>query len=293
MDTVVAGKSDKYGFLIMRVVSLVVCFTLISVKAVAATVINPFPDAELVESTTDDQAGSHEVMLGPLKKIANVLSAEAQQHVRGTREIEIYLIRGEDRTNVVAEYYQQQLDSAGINRFRCVGRECGASNHWANAVFDERILYGSSEEQRYFVSEIGSQFVVIYVTRRATGKIYVYKEILTPNNSKTVRAERILASLRDRGRYVLPERFDAALLSEIATLLEANASLDLVVVGHIEKTRKRGLVASVEVSQGQADKLIAQLRALGVSEQRLTSMGVGYLAPDDRYPATRLELIAN
>ena len=92
---------------------------------------------------------------------------------------------------------------------------------------------------------------------------------------------------------MLPERFDAALLSEIATLLEANASLDLVVVGHIEKTRKRGLVASVEVSQGQADKLIAQLRALGVSEQRLTSMGVGYLAPDDRYPATRLELIAN
>ena len=143
------------------------------------------------------------------------------------------------------------------------------------------------------MSEIGSQFVVIYVTQRATGKIYVYKEILTPNNSKTVRAERILASLRDRGRYVLPGRVDAALLSEIATLLEVNESLDLVVVGHIEKTRKRGLVASVEVSQGQADKLIAQLRESGVSEQRLTSMGVGYLAPDDRYPATRLELIAN
>ena len=81
MDTVVAGKSDKHEFLFMRVVSLVVCFTLISVKAVAATVINPFPDAELVESTTDDQAGSHEVMLGPLKKIANVLSAEA--HLTG------------------------------------------------------------------------------------------------------------------------------------------------------------------------------------------------------------------
>ena len=58
MDTVVVGKSDKHGFLIMRVVSLLVCFTLVSVKAVAAAVINPFPDAELVESTTDDQAGS-------------------------------------------------------------------------------------------------------------------------------------------------------------------------------------------------------------------------------------------
>ena len=92
---------------------------------------------------------------------------------------------------------------------------------------------------------------------------------------------------------MLPGRVDAALLSEIATLLEANESLDLVVVGHIEKTRKRGLVASVEVSQGQADKLIAQLRESGVSEQRLTSMAVGYLAPDDRYPATRLELIVN
>lgn len=293
MDTAVTGNSDKYRILIARVVSLLVCFTLISIKAVAATAINPFPDAELVESRTDDQAGSHEVMLGPLKKIANVLSAEAQQHIRGTREIEIYLIRGEDRTNVVAEYYQQQLDSAGINRFRCAGRECGESNHWANAVFDERILFGSSEEQRYFASEIDSQFVLIYVTRRATGKIYVYKEVLTPNNSKTMRAERILASLRDRGRYVLPRRYDEALLSEIATLLEINESLDLVVVGHTEKSRKRGLVGSVELSRSQANKLIAQLLELGVSEQRLTSMGVGFLAPDDRYPATRLELIAN
>ncbi len=277
----------------MKLFSFLLCFASFAGQAAAAAVITPYPDTELVESRTDDRAGTHEVMLGPLKKINNVLSSEAQEQVRGTRKIEIHLVRDEARVSAVAEYYQQQLDSAGVNRFRCIGRECGASNHWANAVFNERILYGSSEEQRYFASEIGAEFVVIYVTRRATGKIYVYTEILTPNNSNTVRAELILKSLRVQGRYVLPRKVDQELLLEIAALLKNNQAINLVVVGHAEKSRKLGLEATVEFSQRNAEELRMQLQELGVAEKRLKSKGLGYLAPDDRYSASRLELIAN
>ena len=284
------GKCLETG-LRMSVAVLACCS--IAMNSYATTSISPFPNAELVESRLEDQASNHELMLGPLKKINNVLSAESEEHVRGTRQIEIHFIPDESRAGVVADFYQQQLDSAGINRFRCVGRECGDSNYWANAVFGERILFGASEEQHYFASEIDSHFVVVYVTRRATGKVYVYTEILTPDNSRTVDADLILKSLQAQGRFVLPQTPGTDLISEIVALMDANKALSIVLVGHSEKNRRFDLGASIRLSEQDASQLRDKLLEQGAAAKRLSSKGVGYLAPDDRYPAARIELIVD
>ena len=265
---------------------------LVGVGVAAAEVeISPYPNAELVSSKLDTQATNHELMLGPLKKINNQLSAEREERVRGMRQVEIYFIPDETRTGVVAAFYQQQIDSVAINRFRCMGRECGASNHWANAVFKERILFGASEEQYYFVSEVNSHYVIIYVTKRATGKVYVYTEILTPDDSKKIDSVAILTFLQAEGRYVLPQLIDAALVSEIVILLKENKSLKLLIVGHEEKGRKPELATSISRSEQRASELTDKLYAFGIERQRVQPKGVGYLAPNARHLGTRLELI--
>jgi len=257
----------------------------------AAAGLMPFPNAQLTQSRLDSQTRIHEVMLGPLKKINNVLNAEKEDRIRGTRKVEIHSILDETRTDVVADFYQQQLDSAGVNLFRCKGRDCGESNDWANAVFKERILYGSSQDQHYFVSQIDSQYFIVYVTRRATGGVYVYSEVLTPDNTTKTSAESILKMLRIEGRFVLPKLVDQALLVEIAKLLKDNRALNLLVVGHEAKPRNSDLAQAVNLSDRRANKLVNDLVELGVANGRLIPKGIGYMAPDNRYPATRIELI--
>jgi outer membrane protein OmpA-like peptidoglycan-associated protein len=261
--------------------------------ATAEVEISPYPNAELVSSKLDAQANSHELMLGPLKKINNTISAEREKYVRGLLKVEIYYIPDASRTRVVADFYQQQIDSVGVSRYRCSGRECGDSNDWANAVFGERILFGLSEDQFYFVSEVNSDYVIIYITKRATGEVYVYTEIMMPDNSKQINSDAIFKSLQADGRYVLPQVIDAALVSEIARLLKENKSLNLLVVGHEAKNRKSDLATSISRSEQRAREVTEALSVSNIESSRVLSKGVGYLAPSARHPGTRLELILN
>ncbi|MFT6433852.1 MAG: outer membrane protein OmpA-like peptidoglycan-associated protein [Candidatus Azotimanducaceae bacterium] len=286
-------RAHSNGLVFAHLLLAAMLNTFVVAGATAEVEILPYPNAELVTSKLEAQANSHELMLGPLKKINNQMSAELEKYVRGLRKVEIHYLPDESRTRVVADFYQQQIDSAGVSRYRCSGRECGDSNDWANAVFGERILFGLSEDQHYFVSEVNSDYVIIYVTKRATGKVYVYTEILTPDNSKQIDSEVIFQSLQADGRYVLPPVIDAALVSEIARLLKENKSLNLLVVGHEAKTRKSDLATSISRSEQQARKVTDALRASNIESSQVQPKGVGFLAPSARQPGTRLELIVN
>ncbi|MEO0911760.1 MAG: OmpA family protein [Pseudomonadota bacterium] len=79
------------------------------------------------------------------------------------------------------------------------------------------------------------------------------------------------------GRAALAEG-SAEALRAVATLLEADPALDLMIVGHSDNSGS--LVANIRVSEARAEAVRAALvRDFGVPAERLSAVGAGFMAP--------------
>jgi len=66
--------------------------------------------------------------------------------------------------------------------FTCDARACGPGAQWASRVFNQRVLYGRADEQRYRVyavsSEAGEFRVVFYSGARTSDRQYLHLDLL-------------------------------------------------------------------------------------------------------------------
>jgi hypothetical protein len=66
--------------------------------------------------------------------------------------------------------------------FQCEARACGSSVQWANRIFNERLLYGTEESQRYRVYAViagdVSYRLLIYGSARSSDRQYLHAELL-------------------------------------------------------------------------------------------------------------------
>ena len=134
--------------------------------------LTPYPGSELVDESAEREDGSHQVVLGKLRKVNNVLLPERAETVRGVKSTRTYYLPEARRTEDVGEYFSLQLGGLGEIVFECKGRTCGSSSYWANKVFKQSILYGPEQHQRYYVARLegGTSYLVVYVGQRATRK---------------------------------------------------------------------------------------------------------------------------
>ena len=130
-----------------------------------------YPSAEVVRVSEDMTVASHELMLGAMRRNNTLVTPEASRFVQGTRVSTTYFVPSEQRPDVVASYYESLLTKDGTMLFSCRGRSCGSSNDWANGVFDESILYGPDQDQRYFIAEAGDTIRMVYIGLRGTRKL--------------------------------------------------------------------------------------------------------------------------
>ncbi len=131
-------------------------------------------------------AGVYSVPLGAMKKLKGSWRPEESERLRGEKRRFTYRIEeGFSSEEVVTDLEAYLQDDAGIELlYSCDARACGNGSQWASRVFEERLLYGRAESQRYRVWRIASKDrdyrALVYASARSADRQYLRLEIVVP-----------------------------------------------------------------------------------------------------------------
>jgi hypothetical protein len=144
--------------------------------------VDNYPHTKQIDFSERDVI-DHEVGLGAIQKLRGEWHFKHSERLTGTLVSYTWLI-GNGFSS--AEVMSQLLDTvAGIEGaselFSCDGRACGRAVQWANRVFNERVLYGREDLQRYRVYELqgsSNARLLTYAAERTADRQYLHVEWL-------------------------------------------------------------------------------------------------------------------
>jgi hypothetical protein len=125
----------------------------------------------------------HEVGLGALQKVRGEWRFKHSERLSGTLLRYTWLIgngfsSAEVMTNLLASV--EKVPGAK-ELFACDGRACGRAVQWANRVFNQRVLFGREDLQRYSVFALAGEEagrVLVYSAERTADRQYLHVEWL-------------------------------------------------------------------------------------------------------------------
>jgi outer membrane protein OmpA-like peptidoglycan-associated protein len=193
--------------------------------------------------------------------------------------------------------YRNKLEAEGYSvTFQCKTKECGGGN-LAYAVkvlpipqmtvdpFNFRYLSATRTES----GRNETVALMLSVDNRTRVRIHLTSVVAGELEDKMVNAAQMAKGLGDEGHIAIYGIYfdtdsatlkaeSAPTLTEIAKLLSQTPKLNLIVVGHTDN--QGGLDYNMDLSRRRASAVVQALTAAhGVARARLTSAGVGYLAP--------------
>jgi hypothetical protein len=122
----------------------------------------------------------YQIGLGPIQKRNGAWRLEESERLSGTLIRYTWQVVDGFSSAEVADDLVSKLGDATV-MYQCEGRRCGPGVQWANRVFNQRILYGREENQRYQVFAIdGSPAyrVLVYNAARTIDRQYLHVEVL-------------------------------------------------------------------------------------------------------------------
>tara|TARA_A100001037_G_scaffold19351_1_gene16480 strand:- start:660 stop:1544 length:885 start_codon:yes stop_codon:yes gene_type:complete len=200
-----------------------------------------FPNSWIVEYEDDQALLAREFIVSRVDKTRRQVRAERKIRIEARQQSATYEIaRGTPRQEVV-DHYVALLGSGPL--FSCSGRDCGRSNHWANHIFGQAVLYGPDLNQFYLAVERDDRLIGIYIIERGNRRVYAHVLVIHPEQPLQGGALGIAGGL-DRNGYVVIDgveplangSFSAAAqqrLAAIAPTLADFAGRDVYVVCHI------------------------------------------------------------
>ncbi len=178
--------------------------------------------------------------------------------------------RAHDQADIFARVRQHWKDSDNYEEvFHCEGNGCGTSQHWANEVFGESILYGLNRHQHYSTGTVGDDIRVLYAVRRGTQLNYLY----WLEAVRTDPADRLAENLQS-GDALLASAFPPVVWESV---LANHPDWELVLVGHDYSRDTDQALAS---GRREAENFLAEWEAQGIDGDRIRLESVGYLAPE-------------
>jgi len=280
------------------------CFALAFAAAASAqpsdhALFGGFPDAEISEFESEERV-NHQVVLGGLQQLRGQVVPQAAERVRGKLTRILYEVASGYSGRDVMDFFTGQMRSMGYRElYSCAGRACGSSEYWANDIFGKRILYGPVRNQFYLAmgSEPPGRFYVsVYVITRINRQLLVYLEIVEPESGGTALVETssspaapspeaMLAQLREQRGFVVPglgftandELMSSSSLGAIAEMMELDPQLRLRIVAHLQGDGS--LEDMLSRSESRAEAVRQSLLAAGADPARLSTRGLGPLAP--------------
>ena len=261
-----------------------------------ASELNIYPGAELVTSVENLDNTNRRIILGPLKKINNILEPKSYIYVRGELSSVTYYIPDERRVNRVAKFYEEQMKSGTEVLFFCQGRNCGSSNYWADSIFQSPILYGPEQYQSYYIglSSDKASYIAVYVAQRGTRKIYVHEQVVRISKVD-VSLDDLFLQLSTTGRIVLPltniNSDVETIVNELESLLTRDETLNITLVAHDGLKIGETIEDSKQRTLDLAESVKSDLVKAGIGRDRLDAYGLGPLAPVDSGNQSRLEVL--
>ena len=157
----------------------------------------------------------------------------------------------------------------------CVGRECGSSSLWANAVFANATLTGSDDEQTYALLRLAEprqdSLLAIYSITRGNKRAYLHAELLNANaplGEVLPTPATLQRQLKNTGELRLAKQVEpsAAWTELLARSLRLDSTLRVTISGAQAEAWRNALVEQrVRASRlelGEADVSGVQLNVL-------------------------------
>lgn len=125
----------------------------------------------------------HEVGLGALQKVGGEWRFKRSERLSGTLHRYTWLIgNGFSSSEVMTNLLKSVGSIEGATElFSCDGRACGRAVQWANRVFNQRVLFGREDLQRYSVFALQGEEasrLLVYSAERTMDRQYLHVEWL-------------------------------------------------------------------------------------------------------------------
>ena len=120
---------------------------------------------------------------GAIRRISGKLRYEREVAAQGQLTALTYQLPSTHSADEVFAAAREALQAQNAELlYWCVGRECGASSLWANAVFNNATLYGSDDQQSYALMRLAEPrqdtLLALYSITRGNKRAYLHAEML-------------------------------------------------------------------------------------------------------------------
>ncbi|OED48291.1 hypothetical protein ACH42_02475 [Endozoicomonas sp. (ex Bugula neritina AB1)] len=145
-----------------------------------------YPSGELEVSEQKLQQ-NYPVITDLMKKVNGVVTSDGAQWMKGQLNRQLSLLSSGHSSESAYQFYVKAFKQLGVNElFSCQSYSCGASNYWANDVFDIARLYGLDRYQFYFIGEKKGEYFSVYTVKRGNGRTYALVDVFTPESNPLV-----------------------------------------------------------------------------------------------------------
>lgn len=163
-----------------KIISTLLCLVL--ALSTYASGLPAYPNAR-IELSVDESRKNHPVITNRMKRVNGVVTSDGAQWLDGHLTRNLYFLPPGHSSNQGYEFYVSLMRAEGVETlFECRSFSCGASNFWANDVFDISTLYGQDKEQAFYIGKKLNAFYAIYAVRRGNGRIYTLVDIFKPDD---------------------------------------------------------------------------------------------------------------
>lgn len=123
---------------------------------------------------------------GAIRRISGTLRYEREVAAQGQLTALTYELPRSHSANEVFAKARGDLQAQDAELlYWCVGRECGSSSLWANAVFANATLTGSDDQQTYALLRLAEprqdSLLALYSITRGNKRAYLHAELLNAN----------------------------------------------------------------------------------------------------------------
>ena len=128
--------------------------------------------------------GSYLLPLGAMQKLRGNWRPEHSERLRGSGNRFTFRLEEGFASSEVVDELDDLLAAreAAELLYSCDARACGNSSQWASRIFEEELLYGRAETQRYRAWRLqlaaAEYRVVVYASARSTDRQYLRLELL-------------------------------------------------------------------------------------------------------------------
>jgi len=144
--------------------------------------LDAYPHARQI-AFSKQEVVDHEIGLGAMQKVRGEWRFKSSERLSGTLLSYTWQIAdGFKSAQVMESLLDSVAQAEGTSLlFSCQGRACGQGVQWANRVFQQRVLYGREDLQRYRVYSLQGEEtyrLLAYSAERTEDRQYLHVELL-------------------------------------------------------------------------------------------------------------------